>query len=678
MADFNVSRFKKIADESTATSKARSENLGLSRDTSISSLAESAKKQVEATTQDVAQYSTDSGSSASKIATAITLATGIMSLASTGVSIYQAIKGGGKSASSGSGASGAVAAGSGDPVKDIANAVNQHQQLRSKASQRALTDAIATGNSKISELTTKKTGLEEEVTTLASKTDADYKNIKETLEKDIKAQDNIITDSNEKISEYSKVQEELKKSSEDLNVKVKDSKTQVTQAENDKAQAQTDVAQQTETTKKAEDNVITFEAKNTEDVKKYQDCLGKKDTLAQNTQKAEASYSDTLKNIDNLKNQENALKITIKSNKEKDNNADVNNAERELGKVQENIKNEEDKKEKLEKEKDTAKKAEEANNKEIKKYEETITANGKTLAELKTNAESAKTAKAEAEKTLNAKCEELKAYVKVQEDTTEAAETTADKAKEVEAKKELTTEQLRDAVTGKDKSIKLQDDYTKAKELNDKAIEEKKAQIKELNTEINKIANAVKQGNSALGLEVLNDQLPSMSELEVDDSKVEATVDGKKVSLEKVSDGKYKVAGSTDGKLYSKDGKEIKADAKPEKSAGTQQEEKAGQVVKPDAKPTSESKAKDDQVVKPDAKPADVAKEDNQWFSFSDDWKVGTKRAIGYDGKVIEVTRVTSTDGKTKAYELNGKYYALDNYGYPDFDKEIDKKDFKK
>lgn len=654
MADFNVSRFKKIADESTATSKARSESLGLSRDTSISSLAESAKKQVEATTQDVAQYSTDSGSSASKIATAITLATGIMSLASTGVSIYQAIKGGGKSASSGSGASGA-AAGSGDPVKDIANAVNQHQQLRSKASQRALTDAIATGNSKISELTTKKTGLEEEVTALASKTDADYKNTKDTLEKDIKAQDKIITDSNETIAEYSKVQEELKKSNSDLNVKVKDSKTQVTQAENDKAQAQTDVAQQTETTKKAEDNVVTFEAKNTEDVKKYQDCLGQKDTLAQNTQKAESSYNACLSTIDGLKNKKAALEQTIKSNKKEDNSSATSNAQAQLDKVNAEIKKEEAKVEELKKNVANAKSEEETNNNQISEYEKTITANGKTLAELKTNAESAKTAKAEAEKTLNAKCEELKAYVKVQEDTTEAAETTADKAKEVEAKKELTTEQLKNAVTGKDNSIKLQDDYTKAKELNDKAIEEKKAQIKELNTEINKIANAVKQGNSALGLEVLNDQLPSMSELEVDDSKVEATVDGKKVSLEKVSDGKYKVAGSTDGKLYSKDGKEIKADAKPEKSAGTPQAEKAGQVVKTDAKPTT------------------GAKDDNQWTAFNA-WNDGEKVTVG--NKIA--TKVTSADGKTKAYEVDGKYYALDNYGGPDLDKEIDKKDFKK
>lgn len=57
-------------------------------------------------------------------------------------------------------------------------------------------------------------------------------------------------------------------------------------------------------------------------------------------------------------------------------------------------------------------------------------------------------------------------------------------------------------------------------------------------------------------------------------------------------------------------------------------------------------------------------------------WQDGKKVDVSIDGNNYESTLSTSNDGKTKAYEINGKYYPLDDKGFPDMAKELKKEDF--
>ncbi len=57
-------------------------------------------------------------------------------------------------------------------------------------------------------------------------------------------------------------------------------------------------------------------------------------------------------------------------------------------------------------------------------------------------------------------------------------------------------------------------------------------------------------------------------------------------------------------------------------------------------------------------------------------WHDGQKVDVSIDGNNYVSTLSTSNDGKTKAYEINGKYYPLDDKGFPDMTKELKKEDF--
>ncbi len=57
-------------------------------------------------------------------------------------------------------------------------------------------------------------------------------------------------------------------------------------------------------------------------------------------------------------------------------------------------------------------------------------------------------------------------------------------------------------------------------------------------------------------------------------------------------------------------------------------------------------------------------------------WQDGKKVKVSTDGNNYLATLSTSNDGKTKAYEINGKYYPLNDAGFPDMAKELKKEDF--
>ena len=57
-------------------------------------------------------------------------------------------------------------------------------------------------------------------------------------------------------------------------------------------------------------------------------------------------------------------------------------------------------------------------------------------------------------------------------------------------------------------------------------------------------------------------------------------------------------------------------------------------------------------------------------------WQDGRKVEVSIDGNRYLSTLSTSNDGKTKAYEINGKYYPLNDAGFPDMAKELKKEDF--
>lgn len=57
-------------------------------------------------------------------------------------------------------------------------------------------------------------------------------------------------------------------------------------------------------------------------------------------------------------------------------------------------------------------------------------------------------------------------------------------------------------------------------------------------------------------------------------------------------------------------------------------------------------------------------------------WQDGREVEVSIDGNSYLSTLSTSNDGKTKAYEINGKYYPLNDAGFPDMAKELKKEDF--
>lgn len=62
--------------------------------------------------------------------------------------------------------------------------------------------------------------------------------------------------------------------------------------------------------------------------------------------------------------------------------------------------------------------------------------------------------------------------------------------------------------------------------------------------------------------------------------------------------------------------------------------------------------------------------------NVTSNWKNGSTGTYEFNGASYRYTCTTSKDGTTKAYRINGKYYALSDIGHPNMLKELDKSKF--
>lgn len=140
-------RLNNKLNEATTSYNNLKTSTGMSyKNSSITGLYESAQAQVQATTDSVDRLAGDSSTSTkgSKLAMALSIAAATLPLATT---VFAMIK------SSSSSKAAAGTASSGDPVKDIDNAIAAHKQAPTKTTMSNLTSAIASANAKITSLT---------------------------------------------------------------------------------------------------------------------------------------------------------------------------------------------------------------------------------------------------------------------------------------------------------------------------------------------------------------------------------------------------------------------------------------------------------------------------------------------------------------------------------------------
>lgn len=556
-------RLNNKLNEATTSYNNLKTSTGMSyKNSSISGLYESAQAQVQATTDSVDRLAGDSSTSTkgSKLAMALSIAAAALPLATT---VFAMIK------SSSSSKAAAGTASSGDPVKDIDSAIAAHKQAPTKTTMSNLTTAIASANTKITSLTQEQATYNSLIDKLNNQNDASYEAEANKQKQIIKDNTVKIKDSEEAIKAYSNVEDALKGKYDALNVK------QQTVSENiAKGQEAKDASDKAATdAKKAQEDaangVLQFEEKNAGDVKTYNECLGKQDSLKQATdsaQKALDTNTNTIKGYETqiagfestIKSHENATKAAKKNGTAAPNASILSNAKSEKAKVEAKMKEEKAKTSDLKDKLSKAKKDEEDNNKQISKLEQTITCNGQTLAKLKSRAEAAQLAKVDAEAEVETAATELKTCLVAKEETAQAVADNKEQTQEVKDKKELTNQQVIAWATEQDnaeaKSVELEQGFAKAKAKTQEAKTALQKKIDDNKTEIGNLQAAIKRGNSALNIDVLN---PVMSMSELDQATPKTTdikINGKTEHCEEVAKGKYKIIGSSDGKVYDKDG----------------------------------------------------------------------------------------------------------------------------
>lgn len=556
-------RLNNKLNETTTSYNNLKTSTGMSyKNSSINGLYESAQAQVQATTDSVDRLAGDSSTSTkgSKLAMALSIAAATLPLATT---VFAMIK------SSSSSKAAAGTASSGDPVKDIDSAIAAHKQAPTKTTMSNLTTAIASANTKITSLTQEQATYNSLIDKLNHQNDASYEAEANKQKQIIKDNTVKIKDSEEAIKAYSNVEDALKGNYDALNVK------QQTVSENiAKGQEAKDASDKAATdAKKAQEDaasgVLQFEEKNAGDVKTYNECLGKQDSLKQATdsaQKALDTNTNTIKGYETqiagfestIKSHENATKAAKKNGTAAPNASILSNAKSEKAKVEAKMKEEKAKTSDLKDKLSKAKKDEEDNNKQISKLEQTITCNGQTLAKLKSRAEAAQLAKVDAEAEVETAATELKTYLVAKEETAQAVADNEEQTQEVKDKKELTNQQVIAWATEQDnaeaKSVELEQGFAKAKAKTQEAKTALQKKIDDNKTEIGNLQAAIKRGNSALNIDVLN---PVMSMSELDQATPKTTdikINGKTEHCEEVAKGQYKIIGSSDGKVYDKDG----------------------------------------------------------------------------------------------------------------------------
>lgn len=384
-------------------------------------------------------------------------------------------------------------------------------------------------------------------------------------------------------------------------------------------------------------NIKTLEGKNAETVKNRETAQAEKDTASKESAKFATEISNGESKLPGLKSTLSTAEGNLKAAKKTDKEGKVDSAK--VSEWQNKVNNAKTELENKEKEISKAKENKKAQDKIVKTKTKEIDGYNKSMTDGKTNV-----------KELLTKKEQLTAEEKALQDS-------ASSQKETLVNKKAELQKILDKGVVKDLAEQKQALEAEIKDIKDnqlKALDEKIATV-EKSLDV-KSSKSTAKTNADVKTENKSSAPPADNVKEEDENNMSAEYLARQnENLGKANDKTGSPAATN------KNGTDAKVD-----DAGNNGK-KPGPLAEFNERANAATKAQNERI-----KNANAQTKAGRLAT----WRDGKKVDVSIDGNNYVSTLSTSNDGKTKAYEINGKYYPLDDKGFPDMAKELKKEDF--
>lgn len=389
-------------------------------------------------------------------------------------------------------------------------------------------------------------------------------------------------------------------------------------------------------------NIKTIEGKNAETVKNRETAQAEKDTASKESAKFATEISNGESKLPGLKSTLSTAEGNLKAAKKTDKEGKVDSAK--VSEWQNKVNNAKTELENKEKEISKAKENKKAQDKIVKTKTKEIDGYNKSMTDGKTNV-----------KELLTKKEQLTAEEKALQDS-------ASSQKETLVNKKAELQKILDKGVVNDLAEQKQALEAEIKDIKDnqlKALDEKIATV-EKSLDV-KSSKSTAKTNVDVKTENKSSAPPADNVKKEDENDMSAEyLDGENKKLSKAVDkGNDKTgnpaATNKNGTVDAKVDDAGNNDKKPDPLAEFNARAKAATDAQTERIKNANAQTKADRLAT---------------------WQDGKKVDVSIDGNNYVSTLSTSNDGKTKAYEINGKYYPLDDKGFPDMAKELKKEDF--
>lgn len=480
------------------------------------------------------------------------------------------------------------------------------------------------------------------------------KSNRKTLEKDLVAlrsqRDQLESSIEAKNNQIAELDSKMKSESENGKIKA-DTQQQIDDIDNelsgaDKTQGYGKTLADIEAKKSeisgVDTNIKTIEDKNKETVKNRETAQAEKDTASKESEKFATEISKGESKLPGLKSTLSTAEGNLKAAKKTDKEGKVDSAK--VSEWQNKVNNAKTELENKEKEISKAKENKKAQDKIVKTKTKEIDGYNKSMTDEKTNV-----------KELLTKKEQLTAEEKALQDSASSQRETLEN-KRAELQKILDKGVVND-LTEQKQALEAEIKDIKDNQL--KALDEKIATV-EKSLDV-KSSKSTAKTNADVKTEDKSSAPPADNVKKEDENDMSAEyLDGENKKLSKAVDkGNDKTGnpaatnknGTVDAKVDDAGNNDKKPDPLAEFNART----KAATDAQNERIKNANAQTKADRLAT---------------------WRDGKKVDVSIDGNNYVSTLSTSNDGKTKAYEINGKYYPLDDKGFPDMAKELKKEDF--
>lgn len=389
-------------------------------------------------------------------------------------------------------------------------------------------------------------------------------------------------------------------------------------------------------------NIKTIESKNAETVKNRETAQAEKDTASKESAKFATEISNGESKLPGLKSTLSTAEGNLKAAKKTDKEGKVDSAK--VSEWQNKVNNAKTELENKEKEISKAKENKKAQDKIVKTKTKEIDGYNKSMTDGKTNV-----------KELLTKKEQLTAEEKALQDS-------ASSQKETLVNKKAELQKILDKGVVNDLAEQKQALEAEIKDIKDnqlKALDEKIATV-EKSLDVKSSKSTVKT-NADVKTENKSSAPPADNVKKEDENDMSAEyLDGENKKLSKAVDKGNDKTGNP--AATNKNGT---GDAKVDDAGNN--DKKLDPLAEFNARAKAATDAQAERI-----KNANAQTKADRLAT----WQDGQKVDVSIDGNNYVSTLSTSNDGKTKAYEINGKYYPLDDKGFPDMTKELKKEDF--